>query len=151
MHSPAYPYGYCNSYLIGEMDNCHTLYAPTNRLSYLQGRITENKDRICNSIIRSFLEGAIFQCICGLKAELANDIPYRNAVLKNGAFSLLNAYAAQKKYCCSITKEQTRELWHPIEARKHPYYWTIFNMLFGYGRENWIAKTMWDTSWARLS
>lgn len=97
MHSPAYPYGYCNSYLIGEMDNCHTLYAPTNRLSHLQGRIIENKDRICNSVTRSFLEDAIFQCICGLKAEMANDIPYRNAILKNGAFSMLNVYAAQKR------------------------------------------------------
>lgn len=97
MHNHAYPYGYCNSYLIGEMDNCHLLYASTNRLSSLQRLITENRDWICNSIIRSFLEDAVFQCICGLKAEFAHDIPYRNAVLKNGAFSLLNVYAAQKK------------------------------------------------------
>lgn len=110
IHNPAYPFGYCNSYLIGEIDNCHILYSVSDKLSGLKQKILVNKNNICQSIIQFFLEDAIFQCICSFKAEFACDLPYRNAAIKNCAFSLLNVYAAQKNILLFHNKKVNKRI-----------------------------------------
>ena len=117
IYNPAYPFGYCTAYLVGEVEACQVLYKSSDKISILKKCVQGNHNHICDVIAHFYIEAAIFQCVCGIKQDEKRDRLYKNAQLQNCTFSFLSSYAARSSVLLFHNKNAAKRLLKSEKAK----------------------------------
>ena len=93
-YQSGYPFGFCNTYFIAEVNYCKEIYDINGRLRVLKELVNANWNVIINYMQVAYLNEAAFQWICVRKIN-PNDFLYNKSEINTCLFSLLNVYACE--------------------------------------------------------
>lgn len=110
-YQAGYPFGFCNTYFVSEVNYCLVLYDIYGKIKHLKQVVFEHWDKMLLHIRTAFLYEAAFQWICARK-QYEDDPLYNKSELNDCIFSLLNVYACDYNIMFFHNKHSIRRLKH---------------------------------------
>lgn len=114
-YQSGYPWGFCNSFFVGEIRYCKVIFDPLKQIEHLKKIVHSQWNQLLKNVQKTFLEEACYQCACAIRQVKGQDEYYLDAEYRTSIFLMLNVLAAE----CGLVYFHNKHIFQRIQKEDY--------------------------------